>query len=56
MMWRLMVLEHVPGRRVGVWEPLGRPWHSYRDASLYRDEMRVCGVGTIFEVVEEVAS
>ena len=49
-----MVLS--PGRGdIGVWEPLGSLWWSYRDASLWRDEMRVAGAGTVFEVVAEVA-
>lgn len=55
MSWRLFVLTHVPGRDVGVWEPLGCAWWSYRDASSWRDEMRVAGAGTVFEVQAEVS-
>lgn len=56
MTWRVMVLSFDDGRRgFGIWEPLGRPWHSYRDASLWKGEMRACGAGTVFEIVEEVS-
>jgi hypothetical protein len=54
MTFRLFVLAFENGRNgFGVWQPLGRGWWTYRDASLWRDEMRACGAGTEFEVVEE---
>lgn len=56
MRYRVMVLSFDDGRNgFGVWEPLGCAWWSYRDASLWRDEMRIAGAGTVFEVVPEVA-
>lgn len=51
--WQVYVLAHVAGKSVGVWEPIGRSWWSYRDASLWKGEMRACGAGTDFEIVEE---
>lgn len=52
MRFQVMVLAPVAGRAVGVWEPLGRLWWSYGDASLWKGEMRSCGAGTEFEIVE----
>jgi hypothetical protein len=55
--WQVFALSFDVSRNgFGVWEPLGRAWWSYRDASLWRDEMRACGAGTVFEVQEEQPS
>lgn len=51
--WQVFVLAHVTGRAIGVWEPIGRAWWSYRDASLWKGEMRHAGAGTDFEIQEE---